>query len=74
MLSPDTAPGRPHPPPAGRLTPASQLVLLVGPRKDLPELLGQNILPKPGLGVPGGLRVRLGDGGGVGSGGLPEPV
>ena len=76
MIQPCCAPiPRPsHPPPPERLTPELQLVLLVGPCKDLPELLGENTLPEPGLGVPGGLCVRLGDGGSVGSGELPEPV
>lgn len=62
-------------PPSGRLTPASQLVRLsVGPRKNLPKLLGQNILPKPGLRVPGQPQVHLLRWGLVHSRGLPEPI
>lgn len=41
-----------HFPSSGRLTPVSRRVhLIVGPSKNLPELLGQNILPKLGLRV-----------------------
>lgn len=47
-----------HFPTSGRLTPVSRLVhLIAGPSENLPELLGQNILPKLGLRVPGRPRV-----------------
>lgn len=75
-FSPCCPPTRPEatplPSPSGALTPVSRLVHpIVGAGKHLPELLGQNILPKPGLRVPGRLPVELADWGTVQ---LLEPV
>lgn len=50
------------------------LSLVLGPSKNLPELLCQNILWKLGLRVPARLCISLADCVTVHSGGLLEPV
>lgn len=62
-------PPRPLPLPSGRLTPVLRpLARIVGPGKDVPELLGQDVLPELEL------RVRLAGGGVVHPRALREPV